>query len=292
MGVRVQVAAHLPELDQLRQLALPRRLQLSRVLAQLWRDVGVAEALVELRLVLRREHVAALDLGDAVLGDRQAAPYRVLAERHVVLLRAGEVLKQVAVALRRNHPEVEAKAFVRDDRRLRRPLRRHLRDPAQFREVVDQRSRVAGGRDDVEVAHRLPPTPGAAGLAYAIGGRMLAQHLDNGEQGRERTPQQRPRWSLRLPLPADGLQDVLLQLRTEPRERAQPLRPRRILQLRQRRDPELLPDLAHGLRAEAGNAQELDDLGRDDLAPLRQRLDLARLDDLDDLLLDRRADPR
>ena len=41
-----------------------------------------------------------------------------------------------------------------------------------------------------------------------------------------------------------------------------------------------------------GMLQELDHLGRDRLAPLRERLDLAGVHDLDDLVLDRGADPR
>src|SRR6185503_21281020 len=58
----------------------------------------------------------------------------------------------------------------------------------------------------------------------------------------------------------------------------------------ERRDAELLPDLPDRLRTHPWDVQELDHLWRDRLAALRQRLDLARVDDLDDLLLDRRAD--
>ena len=64
------------------------------------------------------------------------------------------------------------------------------------------------------------------------------------------------------------------------------------LQLVERRHAELLPDPRGRLRAEAGQAHEEDDLGRDPVPALRQRVDLAVLDDLDDLLLDRLADPR
>ena len=65
------------------------------------------------------------------------------------------------------------------------------------------------------------------------------------------------------------------------RSRAQPL---------ERRDAELVPDPADRLRPEARNAHELDDLRGDELLVLRQRVHLAVLDDLDDLLLDRLAD--
>ena len=131
--VRVQVAAHLSELDELRQLPAPRRLELAVVLAQLRRDRLIAEELVQRVLVLRAEDVAGLDGGDAVLGDGQPAPHRVLAHRHVVLLRAGEVLQQVPVRLRRDDAQVEAKPLGGDDGRLRVAVRRDVQHPRQAR---------------------------------------------------------------------------------------------------------------------------------------------------------------
>ena len=59
--------------DQLGQLPLARRLQLAAALAQLGLDVGVAEALVDRLLAGAELDLAALDLGDPVLGDREAA---------------------------------------------------------------------------------------------------------------------------------------------------------------------------------------------------------------------------
>ena len=253
---------------------------------------SVAEPLVDLLLALGREDLAALDLGDPVLRDREAAPLGVLPQREVVLLRAGEVLQQVAVALGRDDAQVEAKAIVRDDRRLRRALGHHLGDPGQLREVLRQRLRVAGGGDDVEVAHGLLAAARAAGLADPVGGRVLAQHLDHGEQRGQRLAEQRPRRAGRLLLAGGRLEDALLGLRAQAGQRSQALGARGVLQLGERRHAELLPDLAHRLRAEAGDIEELDHLGRDRLAPLRERLDLAGVDDLDDLVLDRGADPR
>src|SRR5207302_4181720 len=130
--VRVQIAAQPAELDELRQLVRARRRELTGVLAQLRRNELVAEELVQLRLVLGVEDLAALHRRDAVLGDRQAAPDGTLAQRDIVLLRAREVLEQVAVRLRRDDAQVEAQAVVRDDRRLRVALRGDLGDPAQL----------------------------------------------------------------------------------------------------------------------------------------------------------------
>ena len=51
-----------------------------------------------------------------------------------------------------------------------------------------------------------------------------------------------------------------------------------------------MPDARRRLRAEPGKAHERDHLGRDDLLAFGERVHLAVLDDLDDLLLDRLAD--
>ena len=75
----MQVAAQLFRLDEHRQLAPPRCLELARVLTQLRRDVRVAEPLVDLLLVGSGDHFATLDVGDAVLGDRKPAAHSVLA---------------------------------------------------------------------------------------------------------------------------------------------------------------------------------------------------------------------
>src|SRR4030095_1179308 len=107
-------------LDQLRQLAVARRDELTAVLAQLRRDERIAEEAVELLLALRGERLARLRVLHPVLRDRELVPHRGLAKRDVVILRAGEVLEEVAVGLGRDDTEVEPEAVLRDDRRLRR----------------------------------------------------------------------------------------------------------------------------------------------------------------------------
>ena len=116
------------DLDELGQLVLARQLELAVVLAQLGRDRLIAEVAVDLVLVGRAEHLAALDVLDAPLRDAHAAPLRVLAHAHVVALRAGEVLQEVAVALERHDAQVELHAVVGHDRGLRRAVAEHLGD--------------------------------------------------------------------------------------------------------------------------------------------------------------------
>src|SRR5258707_2363535 len=93
-----------------------------------------------------------------------------------------------------------------------------------------------------------------------------------------------------LCLERERLEDLLLAFRPEPRQRPKALGLRRRLELGERRDAELLPDARGGLRPEPRQAHEQDDVGGDAGLALRQGLDLADLDDLDDLLLDRLAD--
>ena len=115
--VRVQVAAHVGDGDEGRQLAAPRRLELARVLPQLRRDRLVAEELVQLVFGRRAKHLTGLDRGDAVLGDREPTPHGVLPHRDVVVLRTGEVLVF-------GDEELEAEVLGRGEYGMRRVLLR------------------------------------------------------------------------------------------------------------------------------------------------------------------------
>ena len=58
--------------------------------------------------------LAGLVVLDAVLAHVHAAAHRVLAQRHVVLLGAGQVLEHVAELVGRDHAEVDLQAVVGD----------------------------------------------------------------------------------------------------------------------------------------------------------------------------------
>ena len=147
----MQVAAEVAQLDQVRQRPRARRLELAAALAQLGRDPLVAEVRVHLLLGLEGVHLARLDLRDPVLGDREPAPDGRLAQGDVVVLGAGEVLEQVAVAVRRHDSQVEAEAVLADDGRLRIASCGHLDDPGHGAEA--------------------PPEAQAASVAVAIRSR-------------------------------------------------------------------------------------------------------------------------
>ena len=78
-----------------RRRAPPRALP---ALAQLGRDPRRSRGIRRPPPRSRTRALARLDLGDPVLGDREPAPNGRLAQGDVVVLRAGEVLQQVAVA--------------------------------------------------------------------------------------------------------------------------------------------------------------------------------------------------
>ena len=176
----MEITAKVAELDELRQLAVPRRLELAAVLAQLRRDPLVAEEPVHILLRGEGVQLATLHFGDPVLGDRQSTPDGGFAQRDVVIFRAREVLQQVAVRLRWNDSEVEAQSVLRDHRRLRPTARRHLDHPRRRAKRVDQRLRVGCSGDQVEIAHRLAIAAGGAG------DRHLQRGGIGGELGRER----------------------------------------------------------------------------------------------------------
>ena len=170
--VHVEVALQVGELDEARQLAVARRLELAPVLAQLRRNPGVAEVRVDAPPRPRPGRSRrSRRLENAVLGDREAAPDGVLPQRDVVVLRAGEVLEQVAVALRRNDAEVEAKAVVGDDRRLRAAPARPPRPPSLARRrrssARQGRSRSRSGRGPASSrrggGRSRPPRPARRG---------------------------------------------------------------------------------------------------------------------------------
>ena len=94
--MHVHVAAQVGLLDQPREAAVRRSLELAAALAQLGRDPRHAEPLVDLLLGRAERRLAGRVVEDPVLGDVQAAADRRLAQLHVVLARAGEVLEQVA----------------------------------------------------------------------------------------------------------------------------------------------------------------------------------------------------
>ena len=180
-----------------------------------------------------------------------------------------------------------------DHRRLRVAARDDLGDPVAVAERGDERRRVARRRDEVEVAHRLAAPADAARLGDGES-PPGARRARRRRAARPEAPvASRRRSSASSPTPASSAFRIFSSLRAPipERSRSRPALGGR-LQPVERRDPELRPDPRRRLRADSGKPQEVDDTGRHEAASLRERVHLAVLDDLDDLVLDRLADPR
>ena len=266
-----------------------RQLELAVVLAQLGRDRLVAEVAVDLVLVGRPEDLAALDVLDAPLRDAHAASLRVLAHAHVVALRAGEVLQEVAVALERHDAQVELHAVVRHDRGLRRAVAEHLGHERLLDQPGRQGRPVGRRGDHVDVAHGL----GAAAQRSRLVGRSQAGCARSGSSTVRASSSA---WSMperalaRSGARLDLRQELLLLALAEAREPLQAALARGRLEVGERRDAELLPELARRLGAEAGQADDLDEALGDAAAQLLERRHRAGLAQLADLRRDRVAD--
>jgi hypothetical protein len=81
-----------------------------------------------------------------------------------------------------------------------------------------------------------------------------------------------------------------LALRAEAVQRTDPLRARRFAQRRRRVDAELVEQAPRPLGPQAGQCRDRHQAGRIALAELHGSRDLAGLDQVEDLLLERRAD--
>jgi hypothetical protein len=206
-------------------------------------------------------------------------------------LRAGEVLQQVSIALRRHDTQVEAQAVVGDDSRLGPSVRDYLGDPGLRDEMRGQGGGVFGGGDDVEVANRLPAAAHASRFGNVVGGRMGAQLLHDLVDRREHAAEQRLLLDRLLRL-RERRQHLLLRLRPEPLHLGEPALLGRRTKIVRRLHPELHPELARSLRAEAGNVHDVHEPGRKLVAQLGERGQVAGLRVLDDLPLDGGADPR
>ena len=121
--------------------SLPSRAarQLAGALAKLRLDVGVAEPLVDLLLGRAAMHLAALGLGDPVLGDREPARDRVLAQLHVVRGGAGEVLEQVAEGIGGDDPQIDRDAVVGQRPNSVRSRRARCRDQRVGSKLLGER---------------------------------------------------------------------------------------------------------------------------------------------------------
>ena len=285
----VQIALEILQLDELRQRAVGRSLDLSLVLAQLGRNPRKAEALVDVGLLRAWLGLAAVDRREAVLGQAQALVAGALAQRHVVRLRAGEVLQQRAPLRRVDHAQVYLHAVVQHDRRLGVAECDHVLHARVPGEALEQRAWVVRRRHEVDVADDLLAATQRAGNLGLATARLGAQRLDQHLRTIERVVEQ-DHVLARTAAGVERVEDRLLLLRAESLQLAQLARLARGLERVGRVDAELGVETLGGFRANARHAHHLDEAVRVLLAQLLERLQRAGLAVLIDLGRDRRAD--
>ena len=170
------------------------------------------------------------------------------------------------------------------------PSRRARLDEVERAQRLDERRRIVGRGDDVEVLDRVGQAARAAGDLDALGRRVGAQLLDDRLAGLEGAVEQDPDPRRVGDARRDRLEHLLLELRPEPLDATQPLSFGGRAQRVDRVDLELLVEAPRALGAQARQPHHRDDARRVLGAQLLGRRDRAGLDQRDDLLLERRAD--
>ena len=259
---------------------------------QLRRDPGQAEPLVDALLGRAARRLARRVVEDPVLRDVQPALHGRLAQRHVVVLGAGEVLQHVAELVGGDALEVDRQAGVEHHPRARvaRALDGlHERVPG---ERGDHRGHVGRRGDHVEVLDRVGAAAQRAGGLDPVGARRRAQRVDDLLGERLRAREQEARRRLAVVAGRELLEQLLLGLRAEPAQPPQLLALGRAAQRLERVDAQLVVEAPRALRPEAGQVHHRDHAARELRAQLRRLLGIARVDERLELVLERLADPR
>ena len=291
--VVVEDAADVARLDQRGQEFRRRQFDLAGVLAHLGRDELQAEFGVHVGFGLHRHrHV----LGrQGVVVQAQAEFDRPLPQADVVLLTAGEVQDRDGelgvgddAQVGAHDDRVVPQGQRGDDARLGRPVAGDLHDLRERDERGHDRRGVGTAQDDVDVLGRLP----AASQAAAQFGADDAGHRF---QLFEQCNAQRERQVVADALPgrveeADAVQNLGRRLVAEALQAREPAVRARRLQAGDRVDGQVLVDRADLLRADAVDAQHLDQARRDRLPQLFEVRQPAGADERRHLLLDGLAD--
>ena len=183
----------------------------------------------------------------------------------------------------RDH-QLDRHAFDRHADRAPFAALEHRDDRGERLERVEHRLGPRSRGDDREVERNVGPAAWIARNLAADPGRDLLEQC-------ARPIQSHPLRGLRFPLALECGQQALFRLRSDPRDRRQPPRPRRHAELLGGGDLERLPDLDHSLRPDAEEAAEPDELRLHLTFELVELGDAAGLDELAQARRDPGADP-
>ena len=205
-----------------------------------------------------------------------------------MLLRSREIQKRRAPGVRRNDTEVDLQATRDDDRRLRLAVREHALDRRRSDQRIHHRTGRERGDEQIDITDRLAVAPKAPGDRDRLDTRLLAHPVDHRCRGSARVMHEVPAGALLQR--GDGFQDVLLGLRLDLRQLAQAMRFRGLLELVDRRDPQVVVDDPGRRGPDARYAQERDEAGGHRGFELLVTNRGAGTHELDDRVLHRRTD--
>ena len=151
--------------------------------------------------------------------------------------------------------------------------------------------RLGRRRDQVDVLAGLGHPARRAGDRHPVAGRVRLERRRQLLGDRQHLGEQDALGRALVAELLERREDVLLDLRAEPLDAADLLADRRLAELVQVGDPELVEHPPRRLRADPGDPRHLDQRRRELLLQLRRRRDLALLEQGDDLRLQGVADP-
>ena len=207
-------------------------------------------------------------------------------------LGAGEVLHRGTEATGLDNAQIDLQTAGEPDRGARVPLRRDLRDVAEFPEPVNDSRCVDAAHDDVEVADRLLAPAEAAGDVDGVDPPTSLQILDDRPRVLLRLVQDDPLRTGRSACGGHPLTQLFKQFGTEPTQLCDLALVERLLEIGDAVHLELVIKQLHAFRTKTRDAQQIEESGRDlrdELLALRQE---AGLDERRDLRGDPAADAR
>ena len=291
------VAPQVGDLDEGRQPAVPRGLDLARVLAQLRRHLGQVEEPVHLGLGGEgpqlgrgpgRDLALVVEAGEALLRQAPAAVAGDPAEADVVLLAAGEVDEVRPGLARRHRHEVDLRPAGQPHGGLVWPGPDDGLDRGQSREAGDDGRRVVGLDEQVEVADGLAAaTEGTGGHDRADARRVGERRHQAVDEPLRRAERQARRSAVDHLEPRPQARDPLLR---QPGDGPQRPRPQRGAEVVEALDAEALPEEPDGLRPDTRDRQELDERRRQLAVETLEEAKPPGRRELGDLVGDRLAD--
>src|SRR5271157_1331510 len=260
-SVHVHFTANVFDGNEAWQLVFRGRFDFAEILAQLGRNPVQLELAVDFFFRCTGHALVVVESKQAIFVERQTHLECALAQRDVVVLRAGEVLHGCAIRFRRQSADVHLHSTAQLEADLVVALGEYLLNAREAQNLLDERgapgvvNAARSGNEHVKIAD------GLATAAQRAGGRDLLDALDVlqvlGQFLRGAVGFVDQEASSNAAIILDCLQDFLLALLAQPRQLAQLAFARQIFHPSDIAHLEGAPQQRAGLRAEPLDLQQL-----------------------------------